>query len=390
MDIRATFLTADLKDKRVFLRADLNVPLRNGSIESDHRLQALLPTLDALIERGARICIATHVGEPTHPSAELSTQHLVPWFAHRGYTIAFAENPEAAYQLSTEQKDSIIMLENLRFFPGEQTHDNTFAQQLARIGDYYINDAFATMHRNDTSITLVPNLFAPHNRSIGLLVEKELQELSKLIDRPHQPFVVIIGGGKAHTKIPLIRALMGTASAIILCPAIVFTFLKALKKPVGKSLVDDESIDICMDIIKKSQETTTALLFPTDYIVAHGALDGEQSIVCANEFPEDGVGISFGPETMASVHDIIHDATTVFYNGLMGDMKYPQTLAMTKQIFESMGSSDAFTVIGGGDSVALAQTLSCADTINYLSTGGGAALAFLAGEKLPGLAVFKS
>lgn len=388
MIIKATFPAADLNHQRVFLRADLNVPLHNGTIIDDYRLTAILPTINALSAQGARIILATHIGRPTNNDPALSTRHLIAWFTARGYDVTFAPTIAHAYELSTTTNHRIILLENLRFFPGEQTAHEQFAHELAHLADYYINDAFATLHRNDTSITLVPRLFSAEKRSIGLLIERELKELSHLIDHPQQPFVICIGGGKARGKIPLIQAMLGKAHTIILCPAVVFTFLKAIGKPTGLSLVDHESIAACKQIMMEAPTKNTALIFPTDYIVAHGHIDGAQSTVLASHMPADGVGISFGPQTMAQVKTLLSSAQTIFYNGLMGDEKYPETITMMQELLQTIAHADGLSIIGGGDTVAVARNMGIDNKIGYLSTGGGATLALLANQPLPGLAVF--
>ena len=230
--------TLDLNRKRVILRADLNVPLNDGKILNDYRLQAILPTLELIRKKNGRVVLMTHIGRPKNYNSSLSTQLLIPWFSARGYAVSFAKDPAQAKMLGQDENNTFILLENLRFFPGEKAQDISFAQSLADCGDFYVDDAFASMHRNDSSIWLVPQLFAQSHRSFGLLVEKELKMLDKLIHDPKKPFLLILGGGKVADKLPLLENLLDRVTDILLCPAIVFTFLKAQGIEVGKSLID--------------------------------------------------------------------------------------------------------------------------------------------------------
>jgi len=385
--LTSTLPSLSLAQQRVLLRADLNVQLSILKTY-DYRLRAILPTLDLILKKGGKIILTTHIGRPKGYDQALSTQHLIPWFTAKGYTIDFARDLEQAHKKSFENKKAIVLVENLRFFPGEKSQDPTFAKNLAALGDMYVNDAFALIHRADTSVTLVPQLFAPEKRTIGLLMEKELHELSKLVDTPAQPFVLMCGGGKVTDKIPLIAHLLEKTNMLMLCPAIVFTFLKVQGKKVGKSLVDDGAQAVCREILATAAQRGVKIIWPVDYQVADKTFDGPLSLVDANQFPQDGVGVSIGPKTAALFGAEIRRAKTIFYNGTMGTPLRPETLQGFKEILLAMGNSAGFSVIGGGDSVAAAQLLGLADRVSYLSTGGGATLAYLSGQQLPGLAIF--
>ncbi len=388
MIIKSHLKSLHLDHKTVFLRADLNVPINKGIILNDHRLNAIIPTLSYLIDHHATIVLATHIGRPQDHESELSTRHLMPWFVQRGYHIIFAPDLEQVSHVINEHQGSIILLENMRFYPGEQTSDPHFAAQLARGCDYYINDAFALLHRNDTSITLLPDLFAPDKRSVGFLIEQELNNLNRLIEKPTHPFTLILGGGKIDSKIPLLQNLIPHIDHLLLCPAIVFSFLKALNKPVGRSLVDDAALEICRALLEEARTRHITVHFPTDYQIAHESFEGRLSYVDADQFPQDGVGVSIGPKTYAPFAQIIHDSKTLFYNGLMGTVSRPETLGGMDAILKAMATSQGFSVIGGGDSVAAAEMLGYANDIGYLSTGGGATLSYLSGAPLPGLKPF--
>ena len=370
-------------DKTVFLRADLNIPLDNGTILDDFRLRAILPTLDLLIKKKARIILATHIGRPTSFDAALSTSVLVPWFKKMGYAIAGPFAPQDI--TSIEQAEaSIILLENLRFYPEEKKGDINFAKLLASYADFYVDDAFATIARSDTSITILPTLFAVNHRSIGLLVEKEIKELSRL-RRPQHPLLMIFGGGKVHDKLPLIKDFLGLADQIALCPAPVFTFLAAQDKQVGLSLVDRERIEDARKIIQQAHSTKTQLLYPIDYLVAQDNWDGRCSYKSADQLAPNDMGIAIGKATINSWKSYINSAKTIFFNGPMGDPERPETLETLHELLQLIAASGAYTFVAGGDSDAMLKRFGLREKINYISTGGGAALAFLAHEKLPGL-----
>ncbi len=377
-----------LTNQRVFLRVDLNVPIKNKKIVNDHRLRAIKPTIDLIQEKGGKIILATHIGRPHNHDPNLSTKILIPWFKQQDYKIEYESDFAIAYEKSFKTIDTILLLENMRFFPGEKKADQNFAQQLARLGDYYVNDAFALLHRNDTSITLVPKQFPPSKRTIGLLIEQELIMLNKLLNNPQKPFVLIIGGGKVSDKLPLLYNLLDKVNTILLCPAIVFTFLRALGKSVGKSLVDKSALELCQHLLHKAQKNNVNIMFPIDYQIAHDTFDGPLSIVEADTIPDNGIGISIGPKTATFFAHEIRSAKTIFFNGLMGTSQRKETLEGVNAIFKAMGQSPGLSIIGGGDSVAAAQLLGVEDKISYLSTGGGATLTHLSEQELPGLTPF--
>lgn len=382
--------TAYLEGLRVFVRADLNVPSEQGIITSEHRLVALLPTLKLIKRKGGRIVLATHRGRPTAANDADSTKILIPWLEKHGFSVTYEHDLEQAYVISQTHFGDILLLENLRFFPGEQKNNALFAQSLARLGDYYVNDAFGLLHRTDTSITGVPELFAPNKRTIGLLVEQELQTLNTLIEQPQHPFVLILGGAKIKDKLPLLRAFLPLVDTILVCPAIVFTFLKAQGQPVGKSLVDDTVLSESLQILEQAQKNKVRVLFPVDYQIAHGTFDGPVSYISSTDIPHDAVGVSIGPKTaQLFAHELEH-AHSVFFNGVVGNERNTHTLQGMKSLLQAMAESDAFTVVGGGDSVAVVQELGFADEIDYCSTGGGATLTYLSGQPLPGLKIFLS
>lgn len=382
---RSALPTWDITGSRVILRADLNVPLSHHTpLDNDIRLHGIKPTLDYILSKRARIILITHIGRPTHPTPELSTQQLLPWFISQGYDIAFAPTPAYAQHLSAP----IILLENSRFFPGEKKHDPLFAQELAQLGDYYVNDAFGAMHRTDCSIIELPLLFAPERRTFGFLVEKELRELTSLQQHPKKPFLMIIGGAKVAEKIPLIAHMLNIVDTIALCPAIVFTFNKVKGMPVGNSLVDDQSISLSSHIMHKAHTKNVSILFPSDYQIATGSITGPLSYTPGTSLNDNEVGISIGPRTVESWSHIIEQAGTIFCNGLPGFSERSETLHSTRILLHKIATAPGKSVIAGGDSVAMVMQEGLASSIDYLSTGGGSAIEFLAEHTLPGLQIF--
>jgi len=378
----------DLTDKRVLIRADLNIPINNGIISCDHKLKALLPTIAKIKKKGAKIVLITHMGRPTHKASELSTQNLIPWFVHNGYRTTFAKTIAQGRQKSFENKNTLLLIENLRFFPGERKKDELFAKELHQLGDYFINDAFGAIHNDDTSITLLPKLFPPDKRFIGPLIEKEITQLSKLSNNPAQPFVLILGGKKIKTKLPLIEHILEKTQKILLAPAISFTFSQYKGEKIGNSLVDATCLPFISTILTKAKQLEVQLVLPSDYLIAKGNFDGPTSYIDSQNIPNDFVGVSIGPKTMQIFAQEIMNAKTIFFNGAFGNIRKRETLDGMKAILLAMTRSKAFTVIGGGDSVYAAYLFGVDKQIDYLSTGGGATLAYLSGKQLPGLRVF--
>jgi len=375
-----------IHNKRVLLRTDFNVPLHHETVVNDYRLRATLPTIKHCIERGARLIIATHIGRPSGYDESLSTKALIPWFESNNLPVHLIQDPSHARAASKEH--SIVLLENLRFFVQEKNGDPAFAQLLASQAEYYVQDAFACLHRADTSIALVPEYFAPDKRTIGFLVEKEVATLNQLMESPVQPFVLILGGGKIKDKIPLILNLLSVAHTIILGPALANTFLHVQGINMGASPIDHSSLETVRTIMKLITEQHKELLLPTDLVVGHNGLKGSLRTARIDGLGISDYAVTIGPETMARIEQKIHTAGTVFYNGLMGTLDRPETLQGVNAIFKAMAHASGFTVIAGGDSVAAAQNAGFAASIKYLSTGGGATLAYLSGSPLPGLQPF--
>jgi phosphoglycerate kinase len=376
----------NLEHKHILLRADLNVPLHNDSITNDYRLKQVQKTINYILNDNGIVILASHLGRPKGLEQEYSLQQLMPWFIDQGYEIQFSSTLEQAHKdLETMKAPQILLLENLRFFKGEQTADHQFAKTLADLADYYVNDAFGTMHRTDTSITLVPHYFAANRRTIGFLVEHELHMLNPLLTQPEHPFILALGGGKVHEKIKLMRNLINQVDSILICPALSFSFMYALGLPTGKSLIDKTSVQLCRDILATAQQHNITVILPIDYQVADKTKDGPLKYTKTEEIAEHEVGISIGPKTEQLFTTTISHAHTIFYNGLMGFRERPETLKGVHAVLSAMSKSNAYTVIGGGDTVGAAEYLGFAPYMSFCSTGGGATITYLSGEKLPGI-----
>jgi phosphoglycerate kinase len=378
----------DVKNQTVFLRIDANVTLHNRMPDPQAiRLQKNRPTIDLLLEKQARIIIATHIGRPGGTVVpELSTSHLIEWFTDTGYTVRYAPTIEEAQTLrKVSPSNEIVLLENLRFFPGEQQNSVTFAKQLRAGATYYVNDAFASLHRADASISTLAELFAPDHRSIGLLVQEELASLQKICVHPKKPFLVLLGGCKVKDKLPLVNALISRADQIVLLPALVFTFLKAQGYNTGASLVDASLCKSALKIVEKAKTHNVPIIAGQDYLVAQKSIDGPLCYKQLSTFNANDTGISLGPDSLTGIEDLIQQAQTIFFNGIPGFANRPETMQEGYRLLQAIGGSNAFSVIGGGDTAQAAYASGVADTLSYISTGGGATLALLAGERLPGL-----
>lgn len=384
--IKSSLDSWQLYNKTVFLRADLNVPLVNGHIASDFRLKALLPTLNILVTKGARIILATHLGRPKGLDSSLSTQLLLPWFIEHGYSIYFS--PTLAHTqelLSSSRPGEIILLENMRFFAQEQTSDMDFAQALAALACYYVTDAFGVLHRSDTSVALLPQLYTQACKTIGLLVEKELAVLSRLKHNSPRPFTLVLGGGKVKDKIPLLTALLDTVNTVLLCPAVSFTFSKAMGDTTGLSLVEESMLGQAQHILELTKQRGIQLLLPVDYLVASKILKPPFTVVPAHALTQTSIGVSLGPDTVTLYRQQLEQAGTIFINGASCIAEYSSTCSYFYALIQAAAHSQAWSVVAGGDSVATVYTLNLQQSISFCSTGGGATLTYLSNKPLPGL-----
>jgi len=380
---------AILTNKRVIVRTDFNVPLKqDGTILDDFRLKETLSTLRIIKEKGGVSIILTHCGQPTEKKESLSTKKFVPWLEQNGFTVRFASTPEEAKKKDFEKKHDIVLVENLRFFSGEKKEDPAFAQELATLGTYFVQDAFGALHRRDASISLLPTLFNPEKRSIGLLVEKELNKLNLLVSAPNLPLVLVLGGNKIETKLPLISYFLDKASSILLCPALVFTFLKARGVSVGNSFVEKTMVRKASEILEKAEHSSTKLIFPCDYLVTDNTFEQPYPLRTVQSLSGTTVGISIGPSTVRLFKKELLKARTIFFNGLMGNPHFTETLEATKSLLHVLQETSATKIIAGGDSVGVAKFLNFEKDMAFFSTGGGATLEYLSGRTLAGLIPF--
>jgi len=378
--IAAHFQSWHLHNQKVLVRADLNVPIQNNQILSDFKLKAFEPTLHALLKQQARVIIITHL------TPELSTQLLLPWFNDQGYTISFAPDIETA---RTMDNHSLILLENIRFFLGEKEQSADFARALAQLGTYYINDAFGVLHRSDTSVTLLPALFQSAHRSCGLLIEKELHMLTPIAQAPKHPYVGILGGGKPETKLPLMMQLLSTVDVMIVLPALSNTYADAQRQPVGQSLVCKELQDACLKTLHRYRNK---IMLPLDYQVASSTPSGALKNIrtsAMNEVHDQDIIVSIGPKTIARIQNSIAHANMILLNGMPGFSAFEYTQEAAHELLKIVTQSTAQTLLCGTDSIALAEKYTLLSQFTYVSTGGGATLAYLAGNTLPSLIYLK-
>jgi len=391
---KKTIRDLNLKDRRVFLRVDFNVPLENGTIGDDTRIQASLPTIRYALDAGAAVVVlASHLGRPKgKPNPEMSLRPVAKRTGELlGRDVALAEDcvGAAAEQAVARATDGgVVLLENLRFHPEEEKDDEDFARKLASLADVYVNDAFGAAHRAHASVHAIVRLMLP-DAGAGLLMETELRYLGEAVGNPARPYVAVLGGAKVSDKIDLIENLIPRVDRLLIGGAMAYTFFKAQGKPVGKSLVEDDKQAEARDIIAGAKASGLELLLPVDHVVAPKIEAGVPTETLSVDDPRigDRMGLDIGPRTARVFADALHDASTVVWNGPMGvfeiDAFAQGTIAVARAVADVKGT----TIIGGGDSIAAVKKAGVADRITHISTGGGASLEFLGGRTLPGVAV---
>jgi phosphoglycerate kinase len=385
-----TVADLDVAGKRVFLRADFNVPLADGRVADPTRIEATLPTLRLLLERGAApVVVASHLGRPKGaPDPRYSLRPVAEALAALlGRPVAFAPDcvGEATERLvRSAGAGAVVLLENLRFHPGEEQNDPAFAAALARLADVYVDDAFGAAHRAHASIVGVAAAF--RERAAGLLLAREVEVLSRLLAAPAQPFVAVLGGAKVSDKIGVIENLCARAQAFCIGGAMAYTFLRAQGHAVGRSRVEENKLDLARQTLARAAAQGVRVLLPSDHVVADRPEAGAATAVVATEaFPADRLGVDIGPATARRFRDEIVAAATVLWNGPMGIFEVDAFAAGTMAVAAALAACRGTTVVGGGDSVAALRRAGAERAVTHVSTGGGASLEFLEGRELPGL-----
>jgi phosphoglycerate kinase len=384
----------DLAGRQVLIRVDYNVPLdKSGGVSritDDSRIRAGLETVRHAVAAGAKVILTSHMGRPKgKPDPALSLQPA----AHRlgellGQPVGFVSNcigSEVEQRVAAMSNGEILLLENLRFHAGEEANDSDFSRALAALAEVYVNDAFGAAHRAHASTSGVPA--HTKERAAGLLLARELSSLGTLLGNAQSPFVAIIGGAKVSDKITVIQNLMQRADAILIGGAMAYTFLRAQGYTTGKSLVEEDKLDLAAATLAAAKDQSVRLLLPTDHVIADAPSAGASTEICDIAIPDDWLGVDIGPETREAYAHEIANARTILWNGPMGIFEIDEFAGGTIAVAEAMANAtDAMTVVGGGDSVAALGRAGVADRVSHVSTGGGASLEFLEGKTLPGVA----
>jgi phosphoglycerate kinase len=388
-----TLADLDVNGKRVFLRCDLNVPLKEGKITDDGRIRASLPTINALLAKGASLVIAAHLGRPKgEAKPELSLAPIATRLSELlGKPVKFAgaiTGSDVTAQASALVAGEILLLENIRFSSAETSKEEseraTFAAELALLADVYVGDGFGAVHRKHASVFDLPKLL-PH--AAGTLVAAEVEVLKKLTTEPARPYGVVLGGAKVSDKLGVISNLLGKVDVMAIGGGMVFTFLAAQGHEIGKSLVEAEMLETVRGLIKEATDKGVRLVLPTDIVVAPAfAADSPATIVAADAIPADQMGLDIGPDSAAAFATAIRECKTVFWNGPMGVFEFAAFSNGTKVVAQALTEVSGISVVGGGDSAAAVRALGFKDDqFGYISTGGGASLEYLEGKELPGL-----
>lgn len=385
---KKTVRDVDVAGKRVLTRCDFNVPMEGGKITDERRIAEALPTIRYMLERGARVILCSHLGRPKGVTPELSLKPIASQLSEMlGKEVPLQPDcvgDQVLKACMALNDGEVTLLENVRFHPEEEKNDAGFARQLAELAELYVNDAFGTAHRAHASTEGVAHLLPG---VAGFLIEKELKFLGQALEDPKRPFVAILGGAKVKDKIGVIDALLPKVDRLLIGGGMAFTFLKAMGREIGSSLVDETSLDYAGGLVKSASDK---LVLPVDVVVSKKiAEDAEAIVVAATEMPPEMMGLDIGPDSTKNYAEIIRGAQTVVWNGPMGVFEIPQFASGTRGVAEAMAECKGVTIVGGGDSAAAIQQMGLSQRVTHVSTGGGATLEFLEGKTLPGIAALQ-
>ncbi len=400
------FKNFNFEGKKALIRVDFNVPIKDGNITDDTRIRAALPTIQKVLEDGGSVVLMSHWGRPLKdiekkPHLTLADFSLKPVAAHLstllGKDVIFAEDcngDDARQKAASLQPGQVLLLENLRYYKQEEKGDKEFAESLSKLGDVYVNDAFGTAHRAHASTAVIADSFPADKKMFGLLMEGEINAAEEVLNNSKKPFTAIIGGAKVSDKILIIENLLDKATDIIIGGGMAYTFFKAQGCHIGNSLCEEDRLDTARDLIKKAEEKGVCIHLPSDSIIADKfAADANTSSANNSEIPEGWMGLDIGHLACDTFSKVVKESKTILWNGPMGVFEMDKFQHGTKCIADAVAEATengAFTLVGGGDSVAAVNKFGYADKVSYVSTGGGAMLEFFEGKTLPGIAAIKN
>lgn len=394
---KKTLKDLDVRGKKVLVRVDFNVPLSKedrSKIADDSRIRAALPTIDYLLENGAKVILISHLGRPGgEANQEFTLKPVANWLSnHYGEKFEFLAadevvNEDVEEKVNELKDGEIALLENTRFVAGETKNDEAFAKELASLTDLYVNDAFGTSHRAHASNVGVASILPS---AVGLLIEKEIDVMGKALENPEHPFLSILGGAKVSDKIGVIENLITKVDTILIGGGMAYTFLKAQGKEIGKSLLEEDKMDLSLELLERAKENNVEILLPIDVVIADDIAPGvETEIVDIDNIPADKEALDIGPKTAEIYAEKIKNAKTVVWNGPMGVFEIKEFSNGTNKVAHALAEADATTIVGGGDSALAIEMADLKDKITHVSTGGGASLEFLEGKDLPGISAIE-